>query len=181
MSTNTHIWWTLERHKPVHEVRRLIIQVVNGPGETTLSQLIGAEHSVIKNGTEYDMRQQADALAQTWQNEGFKLVSETGPPPYDSLRAAIKIAAIMEYTSVLTPNRLNPAAATPLAQWHGVVPRNNGSYEYGFDGSYIHAQGALPPNHGLTVPKDTKELAAFFAKVEALREAVGPRGKFLLL
>jgi len=181
MSTNTHIVWTLEKHKPAHEVRRLIIQLVNGPGETTLSQLIGAAQTDIATGTQYEMRQQADILAQAWLKEGFESPPENSPPPYESLDAVIKISSIMGHTQISIPNRLNPIGAVPLTQWRGLVPTNNGSYEYAYDGFYIHAQGALPPDHDLTVPTDIKEWPAFFAKVEAFREAVGPRGKFLLL
>jgi len=175
------IRWTLEKHKPAHEVRRLLISFVNGPGLTTLSQLIGADHTNIATGTQFEMEQQADALAREWLKEGFNSLSENDPPPYESLEAVIKISVIKRHTQISIPNRVNPARAVPLVQWHGLVPKNNGSYEYAFDGFYIHAQGALPLNQNLTVPKDVKEWPAYLAKVKALREAVGPSGKFLLL
>jgi len=175
------ILWTLERRKPVHEVRRLLIDSVNGPGLTTLSQLIGADHTDIGAGTQYEMEQRANLLAQTWLKEGFESPPENSSPPYESLEAVIKIASIMGHKQISIPNRLNPIGAVPLAQWRGLAPKNNGSYEYAFDGFYIYAQGALPPNHNLTWPKDTKEWSGFLAKAKALREAVGPPGKFLLL
>jgi hypothetical protein len=175
------IRWTLEKHKPVHEVRRLLIDSVNGPGLTTLSQLIGTAHTDIATGTQYEVGQRADSLAQAWLKEGFESSSENGPPPYESLEGVIKIASILGHAQISIPNRLNPIGPVSLTQWRGLVPKNNGSYEYAFDGFYIHAQGALPPNHNLTCPKDVKEWPAFLAKVQALREAVGPPGKFLLL
>ena len=175
------IRWTLEKHKPVHEVRRLLVHLVNGPGLTTLSQLIGAANTDIATGTQYEMEQRADSLARTLLKEGFESPSENSPPPYESLEAVIKISSTIGHTQISIPNRVNPIGAVPLTQWRGLVPKNNGSYEYAFDGFYIHAQGALPPNHNLTCPNDTKEWPSFLAKIKALREAVGPPGKFLLL
>lgn len=171
------IRWTLEKNKPVHEVRRLLIHLVNGPGLTTLSQLIGTAHTVIATGTQYEVEQRADSLAQLWLKEGFESPSENSPPPYESLEAVVKISSIMGHTQISVPSRVNPIGAVPLTQWRGLVPKNNGSYEYAFDGFYIHAQGALPPNHNLMWPNDSKEWPAFLAKIKALREAVGPPGQ----
>jgi hypothetical protein len=165
----------------VHEVRRLLIDSVNGPGRTTLSQLIGTDHKDIDTGTQFEMEERANNLAQTWLKEGFESPTENSPPPYESLEAVIKISIIMGHNQLSIPTRLNPIGAVPLTQWHGLVPKNNGSYEYAFDEFYIYAQGALPPNHNLAAPTDVKEWPAFLAKVKARREAVGPSGKFLLL
>jgi len=123
----------LERHKPLHEVRRLLIDSVNGLGRTTLSQLIGTDHKDIDTGTQFEMEERADNLAQTWLKEGFESPTENSPPPYESLEAVIKISIIMGHNQLSIPTSLNPIRAVPLAQWHRLVPKNNGSYEYAFD------------------------------------------------
>lgn len=180
---------TLEKREPVHEVRRLLIHLVNGPGQTALSQLIGADHMNIDTGTQYDMEQEADGLAQAWVNEGFEAVPEDRVL-HEPLKATVVLVKLEGYTTVQDPRyqnlkdsrrRLNPFGEIPLDEWPGMTPKSGGGYLYAFVGGKIHAQPTLPPNHNLgAAPIGMKEYAAYMAKVLAMLKAVGPSGSFPL-
>jgi hypothetical protein len=147
--------------------------------------------STIADGTEYEMRQQAETLAREWiEKEGFRFPSER-VPVFESLKETIKLALIMGYTVVhdnkyinnnmTDPQKRNPLGVVPLADWPGMTAKNRGGYEYAFDGSTIVARPTLPPNHGLNMkPKNAEETVAVLQKAMALQKTVGDTATFLL-
>ena len=107
-------------------------------------------------------------------------------PQFGPLDAAKALAAASGYTIVYdddykSAHPLNLTGAVSLTTWLGRTGKNGGEYEYAFDGSYIHARPALPPNHGLNLqakgPAETLEL---LRKIVEIRKGIGPEGRFLL-
>ena len=75
----------------------------------------------------------------------------------------------------------NLTGAVPLAKWPGMAPKNGGGYVYALDDMRLYAQPTLPTGSELLVaPSDGKDFAAYFLKVKAAQDEVGPFKEFHL-
>lgn len=175
---------TLKKDGPAKEVRHLLLNLENGPGAATLSQLINAIETPIAAGTQYEMGQKADEVAEVWRaNEEFKYTSDNSPA-FDSLKNTIALAALMGHTFVYDArykSQRDLIGEVPLSQWPGMTPKNGGGYLYAFDGMKIIAEPTLPPNHGISMEfKTPQQTLTVMKKIAELRDTVGPRVEFLL-
>ena len=177
-----HILHTLTKQSPNNEVRHLVLHLVNGSHETILSQITNCAETKIATGTEYDMRQEAITLAQTWATEEGFVFPREGVPVFDSLKNTVALAVIMGHTLVYDPNLAaqNVTGAVPLTRWPGMTAKNGGGYEYAYDGLKIIARPTLPPGHGLDMAPTKAEFIAVMQKATALLATVGPMREFLL-
>ncbi|MGD0790138.1 MAG: hypothetical protein ABR920_00080 [Terriglobales bacterium] len=185
MSSTPHILHTLEKKgSPRNEVRHLLIDLANGSGAAILSQVTNAVETHVATGTQFEMGQRADALAQDWTaNEGFKS-SPQDQRVFDSLKNTAALAMAMGYTIVYDPRFKNGRqllGEVPLNQWPGMTPKNGGGYEYAFDRGWIFAEPTLPPNHGRNLQYRTnEEFLAVMKIILELKASVGDSGKFPL-
>src|SRR5258708_6517678 len=166
---NPHILHTLKKEIPGKEVRHLLLDLKDGPGAAILSSLSNAVETPIAIGTQYEMEQRADALAEDWRgNEEFKYSSDD-QPAFDSLKNTIALAELMGHTFVYDSrykSKRDLIGEVPLAQWPGIAPKSGGGYVYGFDGMKIIAETILPPYHGIKMEfKAPEETIAIFKKV----------------
>jgi hypothetical protein len=171
-----------------NEVRHLLIYLVDGARETRLDQLSAGSETAIATGTQYEMEQKADALAQLWiTNEGFKRQPQD-EFVFEPLERTVALAMKMGFTIVFDPSytkmdrpHFNLTGAVPLSTWRGMTPKNGGGYAYALDQMRLHARPTLPPNHELNVgPSDPKEFPAYLVKVSAFLKTVGPFAEFTL-
>ena len=184
MDTNKPTLYASLIKAPENEVRHLLIYPVDAPREMKLVQLSGAAETPLATGTEYEMRQKANALVQLWAAEGFKQQDKV----FETLERTVALAMRLGFRIVWDPRfqkmdrpPLNPTGAVPLEQWPGMTAKNGGGYVYALDQVQIHARPTLPPGHNLGVaPSDPKEFAAFMLKATALLETVGPFAEFRL-
>jgi hypothetical protein len=168
------------------EVRRLIIHSLDGSHSTELIHLTSDVRSPIAHGTEYEMRQRADALAQNWiGQEGFEHLS-SDEPVYEPLSNTVALATEIGHSFLYDPRYkdvkiLNLTGAVPLKKWVGVKGRSGKPYEYAFTGLQIIARPALPHDHGLNLkPANTEELLSVLRNAVALRAAIGRDESFVL-
>lgn len=183
MST-CQILHTLKKEIPGKEVRHLVLNLENGPGAAILSQLSNAVETPIATGTQYEMGQKANAVAEEWRaNEEFNYTSDH-QLVFDSLKNTVALAALMGHTFVYDArykSQRDLIGEVPLSQWPGLAPKNGGGYLYAFDGMTIIAEPTLPANHGIKMEfKTSQETLAVLKKVAELRDTVGPRVEFLL-
>lgn len=163
------------------EVRHLVIDYVDGARETKLVQLSDGVETPIATGTEYEMRQNAEALVRRWvTDEGFKRQS----PAFESLAGVVALATKLGFTTVYDASVQglpNLTGEVPLGSWPGMTPKNGGGYVYALDHSYLLAQPTLPVGQGFGVPpSDPKELALFAKKASERLELVGSFRQLLL-
>lgn len=178
---------TLEK-APGNEVRHLLIDLVDGAHETNLVQLSDGFETPIATGTLHEMRQKADALVQLWiSNEGFKRPKQKFS--FEPLERAVALAMKMGFTRLYDsehekfdpPRSFNLTGAVPLGTWPGMTPKNGGGYLYALDQTILRARPTLPPNHELNVvPSDPKEVRAYWIKLKAFLDTVGPFREFRL-
>ncbi len=171
-----------------NQVRHLLIDLIDGARETQLVQLCAGVETPLATGTQYEMGQKADELAQLWAtNEGFKRPPE-GKLVFEPLERTVALAMKMGFT-ILYDTRykrtdrppFNLTGAVPLRTWPGMTPQNGGAYAYAFDLMRLHAWPTLPPSHELYVaPSDPKELATYLVKVGTYLKTVGPAVEFVL-
>jgi hypothetical protein len=170
-------WPSLEyslKNGQTKEVRHLILVPLNSSAETELVQLTNGVESIRAAGTKFEMRAQADTLAQTWVNdEGFRRPNK-GSLVYEPLEPTVALALKLGYTSIL----VNLQTVT-LTTWPGMKAKNGGHYVYAIDRTKLHAEPmpAIQP----AVPKDPKEAMAFLLEYNrALESTFGPREAFAL-
>jgi hypothetical protein len=145
---------------------------------TKLSQFTFDSEKAIGTGTEFEMRTQADALAQEWsEKDGFKAHPDDHLV-FEPLKNIIALAAIMGFAFVYS--KKNFPATVPLSKWPGMAPKNGGGYEYALDLMRIHARPTPPPHSLGAQPEDPKDDPAFFAKYVALLKTVGESDEFIL-
>jgi len=167
-----------------HEVRRLIVRSVSGPGETILTQFRAGVPTEVVRGTEYETRKRADELAQEWtKTEGFRLTSDSNPI-FEPLAHVTALARFMGhkvvYDGSFKDNR-NLTGAVPLEQWPGMAANNGGGYQYSYTGTMILARPTLPPNHGSNIrPKTNEEMLDVMRKAVPILDAIGPAREFVL-
>ena len=181
MSNRPFIEYTLVKDRPrKKEVRHLLIHPVDAPSVVNLSQLIAGVETPIATGTEYEMRQKANAVMRQWKEQGFELERD---PVFAPLRHTIALARSMGYTFVYDPRdgMRNLLDKVPLAEWTGITPKIGGGYEYAFEGTTMTARPTLPPNHGLNMsPKTTDEMVQVMKAATELQNQVGPTVTFVL-
>ena len=169
-------------------MRHLLILFLNGSAATELVQMSDGVESSIATGTEYEMKQRAEAMAQMWiKDEKFtRLASDKFE--FESLDRTISLAMKMGFTIVYDqrfkkmewPNP-NFTGAMPLSSWPGMAAQNGGSYEYALDQMTLHARPTLPPSpEPLVAPTGGQEFAAFMLKHMAALKNVGPFADFIL-
>jgi len=186
----------MDEHKPWHyatltradEARHLLIAPFNGPAGTELIQISGGIESSLAMGTEYETKQQADAIAQIWaEDEGFTCLARD-KFAFEPLEHVKVLAARMGFTGVYDlrfkrsgfPNP-NFMGEVPLSSWPGLTPRNGGRYLYALDQMRLHARPALPVQAGpIVAPTGGAEYIAFILKYKALVDQIGPSTEFLL-
>lgn len=181
----TTLYATLTKDR---EARHLLIYSVDGARENKLTQLIAGVETPLAAGTQYEMRQFAAGLAQSWiADEGFKRPPEN-QHVFEPLDRTITLALKMGFSVIyderfksMSAPPFNLTGAVPLSTWPGMTPKNGGGYEYALGSVTLHARPTLPPGHGpLVAPTDGKEFAAFMLRMSASLDAVGPAVEFLL-
>ncbi len=171
-----------------NEARHLLIYLVDGARETKLVQLSAGSETPIATGTQYEMGQKVDALAQLWvTNEGFARQPED-KFVFEPLERTKALVMKMGFTTVFDPRYtkmdrppFNLTGAVPLSTWPGMTPKNGGGYVYALDQMGLHASPTLPPGHELNAaPSDPKDLPAYLVKLNAFLKTVGPFSEFIL-
>lgn len=186
----------MEREKPWlyitltkgRQARHLLILFLNGSADTELVLMENGVASSLARGTEYETKEQAEAIAQIWVED--EQYTRLGPDKlaWEPLAATMALAEKMGFTSVYDgrfvkrtwPNP-NFTGEVPLASWPGMTPKNGGEYCYALDHIRLHARPALPESVGkIVAPSDGKEFAAFALKYKAILDGIGPAREFVL-
>lgn len=187
---------TMQRVKPWlyatltkgQDARHLLIFFLNGSAETELIQVNAGVQSSIAIGTEYEMKQQAEAIAQVWmEDEKFTRLADD-KFAFEPLDRTIALAIKMGFKSVYDRHFIkkewpNPnfTGEVPLSSWPGMTAKNGGGYLYALDQMRLHARPTLPESQEpLVAPSDGKEFAAFILKHKAILDTVGPFVEFVL-
>jgi hypothetical protein len=174
--------------KADNDARYLIIESLDGPRVTNLSQMSNGIETHIGTGTEYEMRTKADDLIKSWtKDEGFHWLSDK-ELAWEPLAKTVALARRMGFIALYDGrfkqmNRLplNPLGIVALDEWPGMTPKNGGGYEYALGLITLHARPTPPPNSLPTVaPIGGKEFAEFVLKHIELRNSVGPTVEFIL-
>jgi hypothetical protein len=160
---------------------------VDSSRETKLVQMDAGLETNLATGTEYEMGQKAEELAQLWEtNLGFKR-QPADKPAGEPLEWTVALAKRMGFTflyddryKTLELPRLNVTGAVPLDEWPGMTPQGGGSYEYALGRLQIHARPVLPLNHPLNMPARSGEFAAYALNYSKALAAVGPIRDFTL-
>lgn len=165
------------------EVRRLITRELDGPSLNVLQQLISGVVTEIDRGTEYEMREKAQAIRREWAHEGFR-PPHKDKPVWESLKETVTLAKLMGFKVVHDPaaqDVRNHTGAVPLDRWPGRHGKNGGDYLYAFTGMEILASPTLPPGHGINLsPSSGKEFVSTMQQAIAAQKTVGPHARFPL-
>jgi hypothetical protein len=172
--------------KAPYEVRHLLIRSIDGTRVTTLAQLISVSETLIATGTEYEMKQKAEALTEEWAREGFHFPSKN-EQAWDSLVALVALLTLMGYSVVYDPDYVNlqkgnVTGAVPLAQWPGKHGKKGGGYRYAFMGTTLLAWPTqLPAGHGINMePATSEEFMRTMQQAVKLQREIGPGYEFVL-
>jgi hypothetical protein len=182
--------YSLEKKgRPNNEVRHLILDLTKGSGAAVLSQFTNAVETQIATGTQYEMNQQADALAQEWvAREGFAFPRKNDAPVCDTLKNTVALAISMGYRTVYDSRfkaqkigdlrgGANFLGEVPLNKWPGLTPKNGGGYVYAFNFTTISACPTLPAHINVEIRADN--ISAVSQAIEMLK-SVGPHVDFIL-
>lgn len=139
----------------------------------------GIEHT-IATGTERDMHEKAVEHVAAG---NFTVRKDRDAPFYEPLKNTVALAMACGHKTVYVQTRsggITLPAEYPLARWPGLTGKNGAAYEYGFDGTSIHARPVLPPNSVNLKPATNKEVLEVILKAEQIRNSLGPSLPILL-
>ena len=134
----------------------------------------------IATGTEHDMHEKAVEHVVTGK---FQVRKDGYAPFYEPLKNAVALAVACGHKSVYVQRRtggITLPSEYPLSQWRGLTGTNGAPYEYGFDGTSIHARPKLPPDSVNLHPADAKEALQVMLKAGQIRDSLGPSVSVLL-
>jgi hypothetical protein len=175
----THILYSLVKDELAREVRHLLLREVNGASDTALSYMAHGVNIGLESGTEYEMNQKAQSLAEQWkQQSGFRLPRKN-EKIFEPLVNIVQLARACAFQFVYGNSSI--AAAIPLERWKGLTGKNGAPYEYAFEGMKIIAQPVFPADHGLNLhPSTNAETIEMMKQVVELRNSIGPTEEFVL-
>jgi hypothetical protein len=164
------------------EVRHLVIVYLDGSKSTQLVQFTDGVEAVVDVGTEYEVKQTANARLLEWPANGFKS-PKTGYA-FEKLEHTVALAKKLGFNHIQDDRCKdrrwpdpNLTGVVPLSSWPGVNAKNGGSYLYALDHMRIYAQPQLPPGVKLTI--NFKDIASL-SKVQEALALVGPHCEFAL-
>jgi hypothetical protein len=170
------------------QARHLLLIFHNGSADTELVLMKDGVASSLAHGTEYETKEQAEAIAQIWiEDERFARVARD-KFVWEPLAQTIALARKLGFTGVYDRRSIkttwpNPnfTGEVPLSSWLGMTPKNGGRYLYALDQMRLHCRPALPAGLGpLVAPTAGQEFAAFMLKYKEKLDTVGTSQVFVL-
>ena len=155
MQPNRPILLHTLQNRSTGEIRRLILDRLDGSSVTQLVQFGAGPEIPVGKGTEFEMTERGDELTREWvTDEGYRRVPDN-ELVWETKDHIVPLLLRMGYKGLydessksISPGRqpLNLTGAVPLQKWPGLSARNGGEYRYAFDGQQLHANPTLPPH-----------------------------------
>lgn len=174
--------------KKGERVRHLLILFHDGYADTELVLMENTVLSSLARGTEFEVKEQAEATAQIWIEDEHFLRLGRNEFAWEPLAPTVALAQVMGFVDVydsrfkkMTWPNPNFTGEVQLKSWPGISAKNGGRYLYALDQVRLHARPELPARMGqIVAPSDGQELIAFMLKYRAILDSIGPTQMFVL-